>query len=305
MKIYSDGKNRSISGKFPKAFRVLSNGVEVPFIRTGAETIRLSGNVPEGELDIEEVVREAKRPSIFKEQRLVTVGEEGIARLEQVSYDLEKKSQIIDEKADQIKALGDEVSSIEKGNAESIKQMGDAMAVIVDNLKKDIETNVKQASEIKRSVSQLALSRFQDVSDSLIAHEEANNPHRITKATIGLEKVENIKPEDMPVSKAVKKELDKKADKVDLTDLKAKFDESVKTQEGIAKGIDRLSYMGGVAGSDLPQGGKKGQVLAKKSNQTGDYTWEDVSGTADIFNIDGGRADTIYTSEQIIDGGNA
>ena len=305
MKIYSDGKSRVLKGEFPKAFKVLNNGTDVPFIRTGADSIRLSGTIPVGELDIEEVAREAKRPSIFQESRVVMVRESSIARLEQVSDELENHSRVLDEKANRIEQLGQEVGALEKTNAEDIKQMGQAVADIVVGLKKDISENKKQSADIKKSITKITSESIPDVADSLIAHENSQNPHRITKATIGLDKVENIKPEDMPVSKAVKKELDKKADKVDLTDLKAKFDESVKTQEGIAKGIDRLSYMGGVAGSDLPQGGKKGQVLAKKSNQTGDYTWEDVSGTADIFNIDGGRADTIYTSEQIIDGGNA
>ena len=38
-----------------------------------------------------------------------------------------------------------------------------------------------------------------------------NNPHKLTKAQLGLSNVDNTSDEDKPVSNAVKQELDKKA----------------------------------------------------------------------------------------------
>ena len=50
--------------------------------------------------------------------------------------------------------------------------------------------------------------------------QSSDNPHRVTKAQIGLSNVENLSPADMPLSTATKEEvarLDERIDKIALS----------------------------------------------------------------------------------------
>lgn len=302
MKIYSDGNNRVLKGNFPKRFKLLQDGNDIPFLRTGAGSIRIVGEVPVGYLDIEEIEREARRPTVFQDSRIVMVSDAGIARLEQLGYDLDDKSKVIDEKANRIEKLGKEVSEIEKGNAEAIKQMGVAVSGIVDGLRKDISINAIQTRDIKSVLDNAVPQKIQSVANSLASHETANNPHKITKATIGLDKVENIRPSDLPVSKATKKALDEKADKSEVENVAKKIEEVGKKNEELVRGFDNMNLYGGIGSGESIAGGKKDQVLTKNSSQNGDYSWRYMTGS---LNVDGGHADTIYTSEQLVNGGKA
>ena len=59
-------------------------------------------------------------------------------------------------------------------------------------------------------------------------HIKAHNPHRVTKAQVGLENVDNTSDEDKPISNAQRTELDKKADvKIVVKELETDNDVSV------------------------------------------------------------------------------
>ena len=57
----------------------------------------------------------------------------------------------------------------------------------------------------------------EEIKAELLAHEEdTNNPHEVTKEQIGLGSVENIAPENMPISADTQAALDLKASEHDL-----------------------------------------------------------------------------------------
>ena len=290
MKVYSDGKSRSLNGAFPRRFRLMNAGKEVPFIRTGRESIRISGELPIGELDIQELVLPKKEPEIKAEKldvgNVAIVNKADVERLDVMTQTLDKNTNRIEEQMNFIASQEKVLSDLETQNAESIELLSGQTASAVQMLKGAIDDAEKKNNAVQKALNKAISETSEDLSDSLVAHETANNPHRITKATIGLDKVENISPEDMPMTKEVKNAIDKKADKEAIKELKKKIDEAAKSQKNVEKGIERLNWVGGVGGNEIPSGGKKGQLLGKASNKTGDYTWVDPESVIEIKRVD-------------------
>lgn len=272
MKIYSDGKSRVLNGAFPKHFRLLNGEKEVPFIRTGRESIRISGELPVGDLLVDEIIRQkVAQPAKLDAQSIAIINKQDFDRIDI----LNKKLAINQEKmGEQMNALAEHeatLANLETKNAGDIELLSGQTASAVQMLKGAIEDTEKKNVAVQKALSQAIKETGEDLSDSLVAHETAKNPHRITKATVGLDKVENISPKDMPVSNATQEALDKKADKKAIDEVEKKL---TAKSDGIIKGIERMNLIGGVGGNELPVGGKKGYVLAKKSNKTGDYEWK-------------------------------
>lgn len=307
MKIYSNGQDRVLTGNFPQRFRLLNAGVDVPFIRTSPTTIRLSGELPTGDLDILEVIKEqVKRPALTADAKFVMVNANEADRLEKLGGMLEEKSSLLEEKAKELEQSGKDIVDWENKNAEKIEQTNANVAEIAKAFGKAIQTDREQ---LKATASQIRniLSESSEVLDAkLREHEVAKNPHKIDKATVGLDAVDNTSDADKPISKAVKKALDKKADKTELEEVKEKIEDAGKKQDSILKSFDNMNLYGGIGGavgSSVPDGGTTGQVLTKKSDVNGDVEWADSTGGNG--NIDGGFANSVYTATQKIDGGNA
>lgn len=307
MKIYSNGQDRVLTGNFPQRFRLLNAGIDVPFIRTSPTSIRLSGEVPTGDLDILEVIKEqsTKRPALTTDAKFVMMNANEADRLEKLGGILEEKSGLLESKAKELEQSGKDIVSWENKNAEKIAQTDASIEEMAKVFGKEIQAD---RESVKATVSKIKnlLSETAEVLDAKIqAHELAKNPHKINKSSVGLDAVDNTSDADKPISKAVKKALDKKADKEDLEEVKEKIEDAGKKQESLLKSFDNMNLYGGVgggAGSGVPDGGTTGQVLTKKSDLNGDVEWATSSGIG--LNIDGGRADSIYTDQQIIDGGN-
>ena len=256
----------------------MNGDAEVPFIRTGSDSIYLSGAMPEGELSIQKVVipeKKKQQPKRLDAAYLSIINRSDVDRIVETQSAIEETQKGINEKIGVLDQKESSIQDLETQNAQDIESLGNKTAEVVSVLKKQIETSAKQNASVQKALSKMIGDSVEDLKDSLVVHETSNNPHRISKATIGLDKVENISPDDMPVSKATKKELEKKADKDELKTLKKEIEKSGKTQEKINKGLERLNYFGGVGGNELPIGGTAGQLLAKGSDQTGDYKWVD------------------------------
>ena len=272
MNIYSDGKSRVLKGQFPKRFRLKNGDQDVPFIRTGADSVRLSGELPVGELLVEEIIRDkVPQPAKLDAQSIAIINKGDFDRIDI----LNKKLAINQEKmGEQMNALAEHeatLANLETKNASDIELLNEQTGAAVQLLKGAIEDTAKASAQNDKAIAKALEESTEDLKDSLVAHETAKNPHRITKETVGLDKVENIAPKDMPVSKATQEELDKKADKTAIDEVEKKLTEK---QSRVEKQIDSISWMGGATGTELPSGGKKGYVLAKKSNKTGDYEWK-------------------------------
>jgi len=247
MKIYSDGKNRVIKGQFPKRFKLLNAGVEVPFLRTAADTIRLSGELPIGALDVEEIIaKKVAQPAKLDAASLAIINKEDFDRIDI----LNKKLAINQEQMNaHLSALTEQEATLANLETQNAKAIEDTNANIVEMAKavgKEIQADRESIKQASASLSSSLRETGDILSSKIEAHEKAKNPHNITKATIGLDQVDNTPDIDKPVSKPVKKELDKKADKKQVDELSKKIEETGKKQDKIVKGLDRINWVGGV-----------------------------------------------------------
>lgn len=278
MKIYSNGKDRTLTGSFPARFKLLNNGVEVPFIRTGKGSVRLSGEIPFGELDVEEVIKQkTPQPAKLDAQSIAIINK---ADFDQIDL-LNKKLAINQEQMNaHLSALTEHeatLANLETQNAQAIEQTNESMTEMAKVFGKEIQADRERIKATAKSIAQDIAVSSEVLNAKIEAHEKAKNPHKITKETIGLDKVENTSDLDKPVSKATQKALDKKADKSDIEDVRKEIKETEKKQERLVKSIDNANLYGGIGGNELPIGGKTGQILGKKSDKTGDYGWFDNS----------------------------
>ena len=79
--------------------------------------------------------------------------------------------------------------------------------------------------------------------------EDKNNPHTVTKAQVGLGNADNTADMDKPVSKAVKAELDKKADKTTVKEELGKKADKQNADGGFVGGNGATVTAGGAIGS--------------------------------------------------------
>ena len=287
MQIYSDGKNRVIKGTFPKRFRLLNAGAEVPYLRTAKDAIRLSGELPIGLLDIEEVEqKKTAQPAKLDAASLAIINKGDFDRIDI----LNKKLAINQEQMNsQLSALTEHeatIANLETQNAQAIEDTKNSIVEMAVAVGKEIQADREALKQTAESFSSSLKDTGEILSLKIEAHEKAKNPHNISKATIGLERVDNTPDIDKPVSKPVKKELDKKADKKQVDELSKKIEETGKKQDKIVKGLDRINWTGGVGGNELPTGGKEGQFLAKGSDKTGDYKWVTPDPSIEIIRVD-------------------
>ena len=265
MKIYSDGKSRTLKGKFPRRFKLLQDGIDVPFLRTGAGSIRIVGEVPVGALDIEEVItnKAPMKANLQTSSNFSIINSADFDKIDLLNKKIAISQQRLNENLANMKAKEDEIKAIESQNAKAIE---DTNATIVE-MAKAVGKEIQADRESIKQASASLLSSLRETGDILSskieAHEKAKNPHNISKATIGLERVDNTSDEDKPISKKTQKALDKKADKSEVIELAKKIDATGKQQDKIAKGLDRLSWIGGVGGNGSSGGGSSASYFSE------------------------------------------
>ena len=258
MKIYSNGKDRTLTGKFPSSFKLSNNGVDVPFIRTGIDSLRLSGDVPFGELDVIEVIKkpktEKKEKKVIDAMYLSVINRKDVEKIENTEKELKKLADGIKSSATEIENLGKDIYSYEAKNKDEIDQTNKNIQELAKVFGKEIQADRESLRATSSGLKQV-ISETAEVLDAKIqAHEVAKNPHKITKGMIGLDAVDNTSDLDKPVSKATQKALDEKADKSDIEELDKKITESSKKQESFQKSFDNMNLYGGVGGNELPSG---------------------------------------------------
>ena len=291
MKIYSNGKDRVLTGAFPARFKLLNAGVEVPFIRTGKKTVRLSGDIPFGELDVEEVIKnKTPQPAKLDAQSIAVINKSDFDQIDILSKKLAINQEQMNAHLSALTEQEATLANLETQNAQSIDQTNLNMAEMAKAFGKEIQADRDALVATSENIKQV-LSETAEVLDAkLQAHEVAKNPHKITKAMVGLDAVDNTSDLDKPISKATQKALDKKADKADIENLDKRLLESDKKQDTLMRNLETVNLYGGVGGNELPTGGKKGQVLAKKSNKDGDYVWSSAGGGVSVHNELSGRS---------------
>ncbi len=273
MQIQANGeRNITLDFNAPKKFKLLQNGVEVPYIRTGKNSIRVGRGV-NGILDIEEILEKPKaivKPVQLQPQQMALVNPADVISINQAAQQLEIEQNILNENQKRFENTQEFLNIQQQRINETV--------IAVQGLETD---NADRISATEQSIFNLAgkMAKIEEdsinsdiaVASDLEAHKIANNPHNITKETIGLNKVDNTADIDKPVSNAVKMALEEKADKDDIEQIREEIAEYQDKNEKINNAL--ANYTGGIGGNELPIGGLTGQVLAKKSDENGDYEW--------------------------------
>lgn len=287
MKIYSNGKDRTLTGSFPARFKLLNNGVEVPFIRTGKGSVRLSGEIPFGELDVEEVIKQkTPQPAKLDAQSVAIINKADFDKIDILNKKLAINQEQMNAHLSSLTEHEATLATLETQNAQAIEQTNESMTEMAKVFGKEIQADRERIKATAQSIAQDIAISSEVLSTKIEAHETAKNPHKITKETIGLDKVENTSDLDKPVSKATQKALDKKADKSDIEDVRKAIKDTEKKQERLVKSIDNANLYGGVGGNELPTGGRAGQILSKGSDKTGDYKWVNPESGIEIVRVD-------------------
>lgn len=287
MKIYSNGKDRVIKGNFPARFKLLNDGVEVPFIRTGKQTLRLSGDIPYGELDVEEIAhKKVPQPAKLDSGNIAIINKKDFDYIDILSKKLTINQEQMNNHLSALTEQEATLANLETQNSQAIDQTNLNIVEMAKVFGKEIQADRDSLKATSENIKQV-LSETAEVLDAkLLAHEVAKNPHKISKEMVGLGSVDNTSDLDKPVSKATQKALDKKADKSDIENLDKRLLESDKKQDTLMRNLETINLYGGVGGNEIPTGGEIGQILSKASNKTGDYKWIDQESGIEIIRVD-------------------
>lgn len=260
MQIEINGKrNITLDFNAPKKFRLTQNGAEIPYVRTGKNSFRLSKNI-DGVVDLEEIIEHPRymQPVQLQPQHMTVINPQDVERL--------------NEAVRQMALVNPNDVMIINQTAEQLEKNQNFIA----QTQKEITDNQVYIDQQQQRLNESALN---------IQALETNNSQRLDSAETAIYslagEVENTKSAVIDGLNAtlgkidqqgaiLQAEIDTKADKEELESLKKDIEEK----------SDRFSsamanYSGGTAYDTSPQGGEAGQILAKRTDRQGDYIWID------------------------------
>ena len=271
-----------------KTLQITDNNGETPqFMLLGGRKIHLTSK-PAEYIDVELVDRPTRvsNNSILHSATAFDVGQEVNAIIEKQNAIKKAFAEIlvfkneIDNKLAEHELLVDGQLSELGQKQELNKQETDGSLIELSN---GIKLNTGDIQNIYNIISELNQKAFdtdaelKDVVSVLNKHEHP----KVTKESIGLGKADNTSDIEKPISKATQEALNTKASIDDLNELVEKITKLQKKRKDFQRGIDSLGGIG-ISTVNL-EGGKKGQILRKKSSQDGDYYWADAQ---DIHSIE-------------------
>lgn len=276
MQIKTNGqRNITLDFDAPKKFKLKKDGAEIPYIRTGKNSFRLGRNI-DGVLDLEEIIEQPRivKPMQLQAQQMALVNPNDVLMINQAAQQLEVEQNLLGKTQKRVEQTQVYLDVQQQRINETILSV---QGLETDNSERITATEngiFNLAGELAKTEGNL-VDGIGIVNNELQEHKNAENPHGITKKTIGLDKVDNTSDLNKPISKAVQSALDEKADK---DEIQAILDELGEYQEKNDRFTNALSnYTGGLAGNQLPDGGLEGQILAKRSDMSGDAEWIDSS----------------------------
>jgi hypothetical protein len=281
MQINTNGqRNITLDFDAPKKFKLKKDGAEIPYLRTGKNSFRLGRNI-DGVLDLEEVIEQPKivKPIQLKAQQMALVNPNDVLMINQAAQQLEVEQNLLSETQKRVEQTQNYLDVQQQKINEAVLGV---QGLETDNSKRITATEngiFNLAGELAKTEGNL-VDGIGIVNNDLQEHKTAENPHGITKKTIGLDNVDNTSDLNKPISKAVQSALNEKADKDEIQAIR---DELGEYQEKNDRFTNALSnYTGGLAGNQLPDGGLEGQILAKRSDMSGDAEWIDNSASITI-----------------------
>lgn len=260
MQIEINGKrNITLDFNAPKKFRLVKDGAEIPYIRTGKNSFRLSKPV-DGFVELEEIVEQPRymQPVQLQPQQMTVINPQDVDRL--------------NEAVRQMALVNPQDVMIINQTAEQLEQNQNFIA----QTQKEITDNQVYIDQQQQRLNETALGIQALETDNSQRLDGAENA--ILNLAGEISNVQNMAVDGMNTALnkieeqgiLLQAEIDTKADKDELESLKKDFEEK----------SDRISsamanYSGGTAYDTLPQGGEAGQILAKRTDRQGDYVWID------------------------------
>lgn len=282
------------------------NGDIVSYIKTGKNSGRITGVVPDVVFaELEEVplrpvnmgaLNIAKTLDLTDEMNLVLEKQNAIRQA--FSAVLDFKAEIEDKfikNKEQTDIALSELAEVARNTGIINDERYEEIKAIDLSQSVDIEKIYGLCSDLTLRAG-LVESEIDSITTILNSHEHEKQ----TKESLGLGKVDNTSDIDKPVSKAVQEALDEKVSKEELTEFAEYIESLKKRQSEIEDGIQSL---GGICANPIPNGGREGQVLMKRTDLDGDYWWSNTSGTEPASEEEAGVAKiaTLEDAKQGID----
>lgn len=319
MQIELNGKrNITLDFDAPKKFKLFKDGVEIPYIRTGKNSIRVGRGI-EGVAEVEEIVEKPKivKPMQLQPQQMALVNPNDVIAINQAAQQLEIEQGLLAETQKQVGLKQDYLDIQQQRINEAVSLVQNLETNNAERISATESGLFNLAGEIA-NVENNAAEGINTALNELEVHKKANNPHKITKNTIGLDKVDNTSDMDKPVSKAVQKALDEKADKTDIQAIREEIGEYQEKNEKISNALS--TYTGGLAsmsdhreleGRDFPDQHPIGAItglqnaLDDKVNKTAEASkvyGTDESGQQTTYNLSqlGGVSDVRVDGESVV-----
>ena len=260
MKISTNGKrNITLDFNAPKKFRLVKDGAEIPYIRTGKNSFRLSKPV-EGFVELEEIVEQPRymQPVQLQPQQMTVINPQDVDRLNEAVRQMAlvnpQDVMIINQTAEQLEKNQNFIAQTQKE--------------ITDN-QIYIDQQQQRLNETALGIQALETDNSQrlDGAENAILNLAGKISNAQNMAVDGMNTALN-KIEEQGI--LLQSEIDTKADKEELETLRKDFEEK-KDQFSNAMS----NYSGGYAYDTLPRDGEAGQILAKRTDRQGDYIWID------------------------------
>ena len=260
MQIEINGKrNITLDFNAPKNFRLTQNGAEIPYIRTGKNSFRLSKNI-DGSVEMEEVKEKPRYMKSFNLQapQMTFISSEDVSRLNEA---VRQMSLVNPEDVMAINNAADKIDSSQMYLAEKQQQI-EATQNYIDQQQQRLNESALGIQALETNNSQ-RLDNAETAIYSLAGEVENTKSAVIDGLNSTLGKIDQQRD-------ILQAEIDTKADKEELESLKKDIEEkSDQFSNAMA------SYSGGYAYDTLPRGGEAGQILAKRTDRQGDYIWID------------------------------
>ena len=155
MKIYSDGKTRIIKGQFPKRFKLSNAGVDVPFLRTAEDTIRLSGEIPFGALDVLEIEKKkTAQPAKLDAASLAIINKADFDRIDLLNKKLAINQ---DQMNAHLAALTEQeatLANLETQNANDIVKTNETIVEVAKQVGREIQNDREALKQTAQGISQ-------------------------------------------------------------------------------------------------------------------------------------------------------
>jgi hypothetical protein len=260
MQIDINGKrNITLDFNAPKKFRLVKDGAEIPYIRTGKNSFRLSKPV-EGFVELEEIVEQPRymQPVQLQPQQMTVINPQDVDRLNeavrQMSLVNPQDVIIINQTAEQLEKNQNFIAQTQKE--------------ITDN-QVYIDQQQQRLNETALGIQALETDNSQrlDGAENAILNLAGEISNAQDMAIDGMNTALN-KIEEQGI--LLQAEIDKKADKDELETLRKDFEEK---SDQFSNAMS--NYSGGYAYDTLPRDGETGQILAKRTDRQGDYIWID------------------------------